>query len=72
MDKAKKKFRAKKEVYNEPRKGLSTIAEENSDKNIENELMATDNEAGAPAPQSYFEPRTIEDNVDYTEGGKVT
>lgn len=72
MDKAKKKFRAKKEVYNEPRKGLSTIDEDSSDKNRENELMATDSESGAPAPQSYFEPRVTEDNVDYEEGGKIT
>ena len=72
MDKAKKKFKAKKEVYHETRKGLATLSEEGSDKDEENELMATDNEAGAPAPDSYFESKKVEDNVDYEEGGKVT
>lgn len=68
MNKAKKKFGRKKETHTE---GLTSI-EESTRKNEENELLATDNEAGAPASSSMFESIKIEDNVDYTDGGKVT
>jgi hypothetical protein len=70
MDKAKKKFGSKREIYGQ-RKAKELI-EANSKKNIENELIADDNEAGAPASSAMFETKKIEDDVDYTEGGTVT
>lgn len=72
MDKAKKKFSSKKEIYTKKKKKGLGLIEEDSEKNRENDLMSDDNPAGAPADDSDFESKKIEDNVDYTDGGQVT
>ena len=64
MGKARDKFKKKKEDT-VPSSGLAAI------KNDENELLATDNEAGAPAPSNMFESVKTDSNVDYTDGGLI-
>ncbi len=69
MDKAKKKF--KSESFSKRKgEGLHVVSR-STEKDRENELLATDNESGAPASSDMFVTKKIEDNVDYTDGGTV-
>jgi hypothetical protein len=69
MDKAKKRF-TKKTFATKEKAGLNTVTR-SVEKDRENELLAADNESGAPASSDMFEPEKVEDNVDYTDGGTV-
>ncbi len=73
MDKAKKKFKLKKEIYTSKKKdtGLTTV-DADSKKNRENELLTDDAQNEAVANSDLFEPVTTDSDVDYTDGGTVT
>ena len=65
MDKARKKFknRARKEIFTTKKKGLSVI-DEDTEKNIENEILEDDRENAATVPSGMFESVSYDDGFD--------